>query len=126
MHNAKNRGNKVIPLAILAKILAQSCVTPLPYIRVTLVSCMVHPIPTSPLIRFLHLFNIFLMVRSRKPSYAHAYMRRSAHAALSRRACATRVTVVGSVSVCVSVCYSTFRFSNVYSSHKRYHLLNGQ
>ena len=30
MHNAKNRGNKVIPLAILSRILAQSCVTPLP------------------------------------------------------------------------------------------------
>ena len=31
MHHAKNRGNKVIPLAILSRILAQSCVTP-PYI----------------------------------------------------------------------------------------------
>ena len=31
MHHAKNHGNKVIPLAILSRILAQSCVTP-PYI----------------------------------------------------------------------------------------------
>ena len=31
MHYAKNRVNKVIPLAILSGILAQSCVTP-PYI----------------------------------------------------------------------------------------------
>ena len=31
LHHAKNRGNKVIPLAILSRILAQSCVTP-PYI----------------------------------------------------------------------------------------------
>ena len=31
MHHAKNRGNKDIPLAILSRILAQSCVTP-PYI----------------------------------------------------------------------------------------------
>ena len=31
MHHAKNRGNKEIPLAILSRILAQSCVTP-PYI----------------------------------------------------------------------------------------------
>ena len=30
MHRAKNRGNKIIPLAILSRILAQSCVTPLP------------------------------------------------------------------------------------------------
>ena len=30
MHYAKNRGNKEIPLAILSRILAQSCVTP-PY-----------------------------------------------------------------------------------------------
>ena len=30
MHHAKNRGNKEIPLAILSRILAQSCVTPLP------------------------------------------------------------------------------------------------
>ena len=30
MHHAKKRGNKVIPLAILSRILAQSCVTPLP------------------------------------------------------------------------------------------------
>ena len=30
MHHAKNCGNKVIPLAILSRILAQSCVTPLP------------------------------------------------------------------------------------------------
>ena len=29
--HAKNRGNKEIPLAILSRILAQSCVTP-PYI----------------------------------------------------------------------------------------------
>ena len=45
-----------------------------------------------------------------------------------RRACAARVTVVGSVCVfvCLSVCYSTSRFSNVYSSHKRYDLLNGR
>ena len=35
-------------------------------------------------------------------------------------------TVVGSVCVCVSVCYSTSHFSNVCSSHKRYDLLNGQ
>ena len=32
MHHVKNRGNKVIPLAILSRILAQSCVTPLPYV----------------------------------------------------------------------------------------------
>ena len=31
MHHAKNPGNKEIPLAILSRILAQSCVT-LPYI----------------------------------------------------------------------------------------------
>ena len=31
IHYAKNRGNKEIPLAILSRILAQSCVTP-PYI----------------------------------------------------------------------------------------------
>ena len=31
MHHAKNRGNKEIPLAILSRILPQSCVTP-PYI----------------------------------------------------------------------------------------------
>ena len=30
MHHVKNRGNKEIPLAILSRILAQSCVTPLP------------------------------------------------------------------------------------------------
>ena len=30
MHHTKNRGNEVIPLAILSRILAQSCVTPLP------------------------------------------------------------------------------------------------
>ena len=30
MHYVKNRVNKVIPLAILSGILAQSCVTPLP------------------------------------------------------------------------------------------------
>ena len=28
MHHEKNRGNKEIPLAILSRILAQSCVTP--------------------------------------------------------------------------------------------------
>ena len=71
MHHAKNRGNKVIPLAILSRILAQSCVTP-PYIikasglrMIVLVSLivllrglpcsmivrMVHPIPTSPFIQ---------------------------------------------------------------------------
>ena len=33
MHYAKNRGNKEIPLAILSRILAQSCVTPLPELR---------------------------------------------------------------------------------------------
>ena len=49
-----------------------------------------------------------------------------------RRACAARVTVVGSVclcvcvSVCLCVCYSTSHFSNVRSSHKRYDLSNGQ
>ena len=31
MHHEKKRGNKEIPLAILSRILAQSCVTP-PYI----------------------------------------------------------------------------------------------
>ena len=31
MHHAKNHGNKEIPLALLSRILAQSCVTP-PYI----------------------------------------------------------------------------------------------
>ena len=40
-----------------------------------------------------------------------------------RHACPARVTVVGSVCVCVCVCvpvcYSTSRFLNVYSSHKR-------
>ena len=68
MHYAKNRGNKEIPLAILSRILAQSCVTP-PYIiqakglhMIVLVSLIysiakgisvstifriVHPIPTS-------------------------------------------------------------------------------
>ena len=30
MHHAKNRGNKEIPLAIVSRILAQSCVTPMP------------------------------------------------------------------------------------------------
>ena len=71
MHNAKNHGNKVIPLAILSRILAQSCVTP-PYIikakglrMIVLVSLIVllkglpcfhdfrivHPIPTSPFIQ---------------------------------------------------------------------------
>ena len=30
MHNAKNHGNNVIHLALLSRILAQSCVTPLP------------------------------------------------------------------------------------------------
>ena len=29
MHHAKNRGNKETPLAILSRILAQSCITPL-------------------------------------------------------------------------------------------------
>ena len=45
-----------------------------------------------------------------------------------RRACAARVTVVGSVCVCVCVCvcYPTSHLSNVYSSHKRYDLPNGQ
>ena len=32
MHHAKNCGNKEIPLAILSRILAQSCLTP-PYIH---------------------------------------------------------------------------------------------
>ena len=41
-----------------------------------------------------------------------------------RRACAARVTAVG--SVCVCVCYSTSHLSNVCSSQKRYHLPNGQ
>ncbi|CAI8055072.1 hypothetical protein GBAR_LOCUS30061 [Geodia barretti] len=53
-----------------------------------------------------------------------------------RRACAARVTVVGfvclsvclsvCVCVCVSVCYSSSHFSSVRSSHKGYHLVNGQ
>ena len=32
MHHVKNRGNKEIPLAILSRILAHSCIT-LPYIN---------------------------------------------------------------------------------------------
>ena len=51
-----------------------------------------------------------------------------------RRACAARVTVVGSVclcvclcvSVCLCVCYLTSHFFNVRLSHKRYDLPNGQ
>ncbi|CAI8026790.1 hypothetical protein GBAR_LOCUS15352 [Geodia barretti] len=39
-----------------------------------------------------------------------------------RRACAARVTVLGSVRV--SVCYSTSHLSKVCSSQKRYHLPN--
>ena len=35
MHHAKNRGNKEIPLAILSRILAQSCVSPLPELCTT-------------------------------------------------------------------------------------------
>ena len=71
MHYATNRGNKEIPLAILSKILPQSCVTP-PYIiqakglhMIVLVSlivllggflvstifCIVHPVPTSSFIQ---------------------------------------------------------------------------
>ena len=72
MHHVKNHG---IPLAILSRILAQSCVlTPLPELcrerlythncasildsiakGITLFStifCMMHPIPTSPFIDF--------------------------------------------------------------------------
>ena len=41
-----------------------------------------------------------------------------------RRACAARVTVLG--SVCLCVCYSQSHFLGVCSSHKGYHLLNGQ
>ena len=69
MHHAKNRGNKEIPLAILSRILAQSCVTPLPelcrvglhmIVLVLLIVllgespcflCMVDPIPTSSFIK---------------------------------------------------------------------------
>ena len=43
-----------------------------------------------------------------------------------RRACAARITVVGSVCACVCVCYSQSYFSGVSSSHKGYDLLNGQ
>ena len=32
MHHAKNCGNEEVPVAILSRILAQSCITP-PYIR---------------------------------------------------------------------------------------------
>ena len=42
MHYVKNRGNKEIPLAILSRILAQSCVTPLPELcREGLRTCMI-------------------------------------------------------------------------------------
>ena len=49
-----------------------------------------------------------------------------------RHTCAAMVTVVGSVCVCmcvhvcVCVCYPTSHLSNVYLSHKRYDLRNGQ
>ena len=71
MHHAKNRGNKEIPLAILSRILAQSCITLCLNIcreglrMIVLVSLivllngfpcfhdfrMVHLIPTSPFIQ---------------------------------------------------------------------------
>ena len=64
MHNAKNHGNKEIPLAILSRILAQSCVTP-PYIikakglrMIVLVS--LHPIPTSPFIQLNDFYTCIL------------------------------------------------------------------
>ena len=99
MHHAKNRGNKVIPLAILSRILAQSCVTP-PYIikakglrMIVLVSLIVllkglpcfrhftrgasHPyIPIHSMECFLHLFHVLfphiphIFDGSRKRSYA--------------------------------------------------------
>ena len=83
----KNCGNKVIPLAILSRVLAQSCVTPLPELHVcreglhmiVLVSLIVllrglpcfhdvshgasQPyIPIHSIEWFLHLVHIFVMV----------------------------------------------------------------
>ena len=79
IHHAKNRGNKEIPLAILSRILAQSCVILcLDYVcreglrMIVLVSLIV-------LLRgFPYFYDLFQGSRS----YAHAYMR-NVHCALS-------------------------------------------
>ena len=86
MHHVKNRGYKEIPLAILSRILAQSCVTPLPEL------CRegLHMIVLVSLIVLLGGFpcfhdfssNDFVRSSAYKRSYAHAYMRRLARAAL--------------------------------------------
>ena len=78
MHQAKNRGNKEISLAILSRILAQSCVT----LCLNYVGRVTHDCASIVLLRgfpcfhdfshgaflhpysfFLHLFHIFFLVR---------------------------------------------------------------
>ena len=109
MHHAKNRGNKEIPLAILSRILAQSCVTLcLNYVGRVTHDCAsildsitkgisLFPrffawcIPTSIFIQlndfctcsthFLHLLHIFLMVRVNAATRMRTRAMQLAHAA---------------------------------------------
>ena len=63
MHHAKNRGNKEIPLAILARILAQSCVTLcLNYVGRVTHDCASKYIPLLVLLRGFPCFHDFRMV----------------------------------------------------------------
>ena len=107
MHHAKNHGNKEMPLAILSRILAQSCVTLCLNIcrkglrMIVLVSlivllkgfpcfhdffCMVHLIPTSPFIQlndFCTCSTYFLNKRfactyTQRRACIHVHMRRLA------------------------------------------------
>ena len=79
MHHAKNRGNKEIPLAILSRILAQSCVTLcLNYVGRVAHDCasILDSIAKGISNDFLTCSTYFLphiFDGSRKRSYAHAY-----------------------------------------------------
>ena len=70
MHHAKNRGNKEISLAILSKILAQSCVTP-PYIiqaglrMIVLVSLIGERERANLVVRLARFFCLFIGERER-------------------------------------------------------------
>ena len=58
MHHAKNRGNKEITLAIVSRILAQSCVTP-PYLYSGKMLCMIVLVSLIVLLKGFPCFNDF-------------------------------------------------------------------
>ena len=73
MHHAKNRGNKVIPLAILSRILAQSCVTP-PYIIKAKGLRMIVLVSLIVLLRGLPCFHDFLHGASHPYISIHSFL----------------------------------------------------